>query len=81
MQKPLTYALLLAAALGLAACDKKEEDKTQAPPAPATETQPSAPAPETDMPQPSAPAPETDMPPSPPPAPDTMPEEPPEETQ
>jgi PBP1b-binding outer membrane lipoprotein LpoB len=57
VQKPFTYALLLAAALGLAACDKKEEEKTQVPPAPATETQPSTPAPETTMPQPSTPAP------------------------
>jgi Flp pilus assembly protein TadB len=29
MQKPFAYALLLAAALGLAACDKPSEDKAQ----------------------------------------------------
>lgn len=57
MQKPFAYALLLAAALGLAACDKKEEANTQAPAAPATEAEPSAPAPETTMPEPSEPAP------------------------
>ncbi|SDG26500.1 hypothetical protein SAMN05216603_10149 [Pseudomonas benzenivorans] len=57
MKKTLSLALLLAASLGLAACDKKEEEKTQVPPAPATEAQPSAPAPETTMPQPSTPAP------------------------
>ncbi|VFS92187.1 lipoprotein [Pseudomonas aeruginosa] len=44
MKKTVTLALLLAASLGLAACDKKEEDKAAAPAAPATETQPSAPA-------------------------------------
>ena len=43
-EKTVTLALLLAASLGLAACDKKEEDKAAAPAAPATETQPSAPA-------------------------------------
>ena len=57
MKKTLSLALLLAARLGLAACDKKEEEKTQVPAAPATETQPSTPAPETTMPQPSTPAP------------------------
>ncbi|MNF94660.1 hypothetical protein SAMN05216201_103257 [Pseudomonas linyingensis] len=38
MQKPLTYALLLAATLGLAACgDKPEEKAPPAPAAPATQ--------------------------------------------
>lgn len=45
MKKTLSLALLLAASLGLAACDKKEEDKIQAPAAPATEAQPSTTAP------------------------------------
>lgn len=72
MKKTLSLALLLAASLGLAACDKKEEEKTQVPPAPATEAQPSAPAPETTMPQPSTPAPA---------APVTPAEEPPAESQ
>lgn len=31
MKKTVTLALLLAASLGLAACDKKEEDKAAAP--------------------------------------------------
>ncbi|AYC33327.1 hypothetical protein D3880_13630 [Pseudomonas cavernae] len=58
MKNTLSLALLLAASLGLAACDKKEEDKAQVPAAPATETQPSAPAaPETTAPQPSEAAP------------------------
>ena len=43
MKKTLSLALLLAASLGLAACDKKEE--AQAPVAPATESQPRTPAP------------------------------------
>ncbi|MBT8765231.1 hypothetical protein [Metapseudomonas boanensis] len=56
MKKTLSLALLLAASLGLAACDKKEE--AQAPAAPATETQPSAPAaPEAATPPASEPAP------------------------
>ncbi len=56
MKNTLSLALLLAASLGLAACDKKEEDKAQAPAAPATETQPSAPAPEASTPAPAPPA-------------------------
>ncbi|WP_137817236.1 MULTISPECIES: hypothetical protein [unclassified Pseudomonas] len=72
MKNTLSLALLLAASLGLAACDKKEEDKVQAPAAPATETMPSAPAPEATTPQPSTPAPA---------APATAPEEQPAESQ
>ncbi|MCY1308220.1 hypothetical protein D3C76_594200 [compost metagenome] len=45
MKKALPFALLLAAGLGLAACDKKEEPSAPATP-PATE-QPAAPAPTT----------------------------------
>ncbi|MGH8434269.1 MAG: hypothetical protein ACRERX_07250 [Pseudomonas sp.] len=56
MKNTLSLALLLAASLGLAACDKKEEDKAQVPAAPATETQPSAPAPEASAPAPAVPA-------------------------
>ncbi|MGH8355635.1 MAG: hypothetical protein ACRERY_19225 [Pseudomonas sp.] len=53
MQKPLTYALLLAVTLGLAACDKTPEEKTESAPAAAPEAvqpqgdaaqEPSAPA-------------------------------------
>ncbi|RJG09671.1 hypothetical protein D3879_16480 [Pseudomonas cavernicola] len=54
MKNTLSLALLLAASLALAACDKKAEENVQAPAAPATETMPSAPAPEV---QPSTPAP------------------------
>ncbi|MCY1225225.1 hypothetical protein D9M71_81740 [compost metagenome] len=68
MKKTLSLALLLAASLGLAACDKKEE--AQAPVAPATESQPSAPAP-TPAPE-TAPAPSA---PEAPAAPDTAPSE------
>lgn len=63
MQKSLTYALLLAASLGLAACgDKREEEKT----APASGT----PAPATQPTTPPAPPAVT-----PPPAPVQTPEE------
>ena len=48
MQKPLTYALLLAVTLGLAACNKPPEDKTESAqaPAPAATESPSAATPE-----------------------------------
>lgn len=38
MRKPLTYALLLAVTLGLAACEKKPEEKMESAPAAAPET-------------------------------------------
>jgi len=73
MKKTLSLALLLVASLGLAACDKKEEDKAQTPAAPATEVQPSAPA------APAAPEPSAAQPSETAPA--TTPEEQPKESQ
>ncbi|MBO3274237.1 hypothetical protein [Pseudomonas schmalbachii] len=55
MKKALPFALLLAAGLGLAACDKKEESSAPATP-PATE-QPAEPAPAPTTPPASEPAP------------------------
>lgn len=73
MKKTVTLALLLAASLGLAACDKKEEDKAAAPASsgyrdPAERSgyspaEPSAPAPSSDTPAtPQTPAPTPEQP-------------------
>ncbi|ARS48762.1 lipoprotein [Ectopseudomonas mendocina] len=64
MKKTLPFALLLVAGLGLAACDKKEEERSQTPAAPATEAQPAAPAPtpEPPLPETNEPVPQDDMP-------------------
>lgn len=66
MKKTLPLALILVAGLGLAACDKKEEQK--APATPAATEQPATPAPTT------PPAPEAA--PATPAAPATAPQEP-----
>lgn len=52
MQKPVAYALLLAVTLGLAACEKKPEEKMESAPAAAPETT----QPQGDAAQPTAPA-------------------------
>jgi hypothetical protein len=62
MKKTLPFALVLVAGLGLAACDKKEEEKSQAPVAPATEAQPAAPTAEPPLPETNEPMPQDDMP-------------------
>lgn len=56
MKKPLAYSLLLASALGLAACDKPSDEKAAQPANPPATTQPEATPPTQPAPAPAAPS-------------------------